>query len=68
MDIYLLQMNQFYNMKTSFEQAWSELGDIPVDEEDRIEEDFMHFPAGTDKLDIWHWFEETYNITLGNKM
>lgn len=55
-------------MKKSFEQAWSELGDIPVDEEDRIEEDFMHFPAGTDKLDIWHWFEVSYNIILGERI
>lgn len=23
-----------------------------------IEEDFLNFPAGTLKIDVWHWFDE----------
>lgn len=27
-----------------------------------IEEDFLHFPAGTNRMDIWHWFDEQHSI------
>jgi hypothetical protein len=44
---------------------WKQLGDIPVFpedtddfERDSIEEPFLHFPIGTPKEDIWHWFED----------
>ncbi|MDO4305948.1 MAG: hypothetical protein Q4C77_03875 [Eubacteriales bacterium] len=42
------------------EKLWELLGEIPVDNNDQIEEDFLGFPEGTDKLDIWHWFDERY--------
>jgi hypothetical protein len=45
---------------------WQKLGDIPIDEEENIEEVFEHFPIRTNKYDIWHWFEETFEIILGD--
>lgn len=39
-------------------QLWDDLSDIPVNPDDEIEEDFLSFPAGTDKMDVWHWFDE----------
>lgn len=33
-------------------------GDIPVNNDDEIEEDFLNFPVGTSKIDVWHWFDE----------
>lgn len=52
---------------------WTLLGDVPVasgsDDDagdvadaakfpaDAIEEPYLHFPAGTPREDIWHWFE-----------
>lgn len=42
---------------------WDKLGDIPVFEgndeveADTIEEPFLHFPVGTPREEIWHWFE-----------
>ena len=47
-------------MKTleELKKLWDELGDIPVNNNDEIEEDFLSFPAGTDKFEIWHWFDE----------
>ena len=47
-------------MKTMEElrRLWVELGDIPVDCDDNTELDFLGFDAGTDKLAIWHWFED----------
>lgn len=46
---------------------WDEFSEVPVGEhDDLIQEDFLHFPAGTDRFDIWHWFEETYDISVEN--
>ena len=51
-----------------WEILWDKLGEIPVDEDERIKENFLHFEAGTDVEDIWHWFEEKYGITLGKEI
>lgn len=40
------------------QELWNELSDIPVNENDEPEEDFLDFPSGTDKFDVWHWFDE----------
>ena len=47
-------------MKTleELQELWNQLGDIPVNNDDEIEEDFLDFPVGTDKFEIWHWFDE----------
>lgn len=45
----------------SFEKLknmWSELGDICINENDCIEEDFYWWKSGTDRYEIWHWFDE----------
>ena len=39
------------------QELWDKLGDIPVNNDDEIEEDFLNFPAGTSKFDVWHWFD-----------
>ena len=31
----------------------------PVTEE--IEEPYLHFPAGTHREEIWHWFDEQHS-------
>jgi hypothetical protein len=36
---------------------WDKLGDIPVTEEGLLDEAFEQFPRGTDREEIWHWFE-----------
>ena len=43
---------------------WQKLRDIPINDEDEIEEDFMHFPSETDRFEIWHWIEDTYNVSV----
>ena len=39
---------------------WSELGDIPVNDDGIIQESFLWWPKETDREDIWHWFDEMY--------
>lgn len=39
-------------------ELWEMFGDIPVNNDDEIEKEFLNFPAGTSKIDVWHWFDE----------
>lgn len=39
-------------------KLWDEFSDVPVDSDDRIERPFLHFEAGTDRFDMWIWFDE----------
>lgn len=39
---------------------WNMLADVPVDQDDMVEESFLFFPVGTDRQDIWHWFESCH--------
>ena len=42
------------------ETLWELFGDIPIDDGDNILEDFLGFEVGTNRFDIWHWFDERY--------
>ena len=39
---------------------WHDFADIPINDWDEIEKPFLHFPAGTYRFDIWHWFDERW--------
>jgi|GEM_PF-1201415 len=36
---------------------WDQFSEVRVDDEDRIEVDFLDFEAGDYREEIWHWFE-----------
>jgi len=43
------------------EELWGELADVPMNPETEcMEEPFLHFPAGTNREDIWKWFDCRY--------
>lgn len=42
-------------------RLWKNLGDIPVTEGGVIEQSFYIWDAGTDREEIWHWFDDEYN-------
>lgn len=46
--------------QSDLKAAWLAFGDIPIDDYDLIMEPFMDWPAGTDRFEIWHWFDERY--------
>ena len=35
-------------------------GETPIDNADAILEEFLGFSEGTDRIEIWHWFDENY--------
>jgi len=39
-------------------ELWKELGDIPINDDEEIDVPFLDFEKGTDRYEIWHWFEE----------
>ena len=46
--------------KTS-DQLWDELGNTPVNEDGEIDSSFYIFDAGTDREEIWSWFEDEFD-------
>lgn len=44
------------------ERLWESFADIPMNPETEcIEERFLHFEPGTDRKDIWHWFDARHS-------
>ena len=43
---------------------WEKLTDIAIDENDNIDQDFLHFKKGTHKFEIWHWFEDEFDLSV----
>ena len=39
-------------------ELWEKFSEIPVNNDDEIENEFLEFDAGTSKFDVWHWFDE----------
>ncbi len=55
-------METLQDRDKKLEDLWQQLGDVPINPKtEHIEEPFLHFPAGTDREDIWHWFDERHS-------
>lgn len=39
-------------------ELWVQFGNIPINENEEIDEDFHVWKKGTDKFYIWDWFDE----------
>lgn len=47
-----------YTLGDLCQSWWRMLGDIPINDDDEIDEPFMGWPKGTNRFDIQHWFDE----------
>ena len=48
---------------------WDRFGDIPIDPDtEEIETEWNGFLKGISREDIWHWFEETFNISVAEDL
>lgn len=45
-------------------KLWEQFANIPINDQDEIEESFLHFEEGTEREEVWHWFEETYDCSV----
>lgn len=52
-------------------EEWDKLGDIPINDDEQIDEDYTvgqgrkwqtSWPKGTDREDIWRWFDMKHSI------
>lgn len=57
-----LVMNTLKERDALLEEQWKRFKKIPVNPDtEKLEKPFMDFPAGTDRLTIWKWFDERHS-------
>lgn len=63
-----MENNSYKNIPTVketdalMEELWAQFADVPMDPDTELmEDDFLHFPHGTSREEIWHWFDEHYS-------
>lgn len=39
-------------------ELWHKFKDVPINGDDCIDVDFHIWEKGTDKMEVWHWFDE----------
>ena len=48
---------------------WKEFGDISMNPETEcIKEAWWRFPVGTHREEIWHWFKETFHVSVAGDL
>lgn len=45
---------------------WNKLGDIPVNEDGELESFFVGFEPGAERTDVWHWFEDFFDVPVAD--
>lgn len=60
----------YINWKLEYiKDLWGDFADIPMNlETEKLEKEWNGFPIGTQREDIWHWFEETFSISVGEDL
>ena len=56
------------NNKEKAQKLWAELENIPINEYEEIDIDWNNFDKGTHIQDIWHWFEEKFDISVAKDL
>ena len=62
------EMSQEKYLKFSdelLEVFWNALGNVCIDEDENIDEDFWIWGKGTFREDIWHWFDDKHSKGVG---
>lgn len=54
-----IELPEYHKPMYELRELWRQLGGVPTAGEDDnlLDEPFLHFPRGTDLLEVWHWFE-----------
>lgn len=43
------------------EKLWALFGNVAINVNGEILEEFLGFPEGTDRMEVWHWFDEKHS-------
>ena len=49
-------------------QLWEEFGDVPIDDNDCITCGWRSFEKGTNRFEIWHWFETFFKVSVAKDL
>jgi len=49
-------------------KLWKKFRDVPVNEDDEIDINWCGFTKGTPREDIWHWFEEEFDLSVAKDL
>ena len=50
-------------------ELWADFGDVPMNPETECIEDFWgRFVPGDHREEIWHWFEETFHVSVAKDL
>ena len=51
---------QYQDLSSAVRDVWKTLTDVPFTEDEKLDDDWFIFEKGTDKYEIWHWFDAVY--------
>lgn len=58
-----------YTNKELAKELWNRFGEVPMNPDtEEIELEWRYFPAGTHREKIWHWFEETFDVSIAEDL
>lgn len=58
-----------YYIGSSIEKLWEEFGEVPMNPETECLEQAWHgFSEGTNRETIWHWFEDTFQVSVAQDL
>lgn len=62
--------DSFINWKQIYvKDLWEDFGEVPMNPDtEEIEVPWMHFVPGTHREEIWHWFEEQFDISVAEDL
>ncbi|MFD3435261.1 hypothetical protein [Alteromonas macleodii] len=46
------------------EILWGVFSDVTTNDDDYIEQPFLHFDVGTERFEIWLWFENYFDLSV----
>ncbi len=65
---YSQEICEFTNKEIALE-LWERFGDVLMNPDtEKIEEDWNGFLRGTFRKHIWHWFEETFHVSVAEDL
>jgi hypothetical protein len=50
------------------EMLWKLFGEVPVNDDGITQLQFLEFPMGTDREEIWHWFEDVFGVSVAEDL
>lgn len=67
--ITVYEMDTLKNRDAILEGLWRDFEDVPMNPEtERIEEEFLGFPKGTHREEIWRYFDDRHSRGIGYLM